>query len=42
MTRTQAVAAANGLFAVWTLATYLLEGRLGTFQRPDATTSRFV
>jgi hypothetical protein len=41
MTRAQAVAAAFGLFAVWTLATYLLEARLGTFLRPDAT-SRFV
>jgi hypothetical protein len=41
MTRAQAVAAAVGLFAVWTLATYLLEARLGTFLRPDATT-RFV
>jgi len=41
MTRAQAVAAAFGLFAVWTLATYLLEARLGTFLRPDATT-RFV
>jgi hypothetical protein len=42
MTRTQAVAAATGLLAVWTLATYLLEARLSTFLRPDATTSRFV
>ena len=41
MTRTQAVASAIGLFAAWTLATYLLEARLGTFLRPDAT-SRFV
>ena len=41
MTRTQAVAPAFGLFAVWTLATYLLEARFGTFLRPDATT-RFV
>ena len=41
MTRTQAVAVAFGLFAVWTLATYLLEARLGTFLKPDATT-RFV
>jgi hypothetical protein len=41
MTRTQAVAAAIGLFAVWMLATYLLEARPGTFLKPDAT-SRFV
>ena len=41
MTKTQAVASAIGLFAVWTLATYLLEARVGTFLRPDAT-SRFV
>jgi hypothetical protein len=38
VTRTQAVAAAFALFAVWTLATYLLEARLGTFLKPDATT----
>ena len=38
VTRTQAVVAAFGLFAVWTLATYLLEARLGTFLKPDATT----
>jgi hypothetical protein len=41
MTRTKAVAAAAGLFALWMLATYLLEGRVGTFLRPHAT-SRFV
>jgi hypothetical protein len=41
MTRAQAVAAAFGLLAVWTLATYLLEARMGTFLRPDAT-SRFI
>ena len=41
MTRTQAFASAIGLFAAWTLATYLLEARLGTFLKPDAT-SRFV
>jgi hypothetical protein len=41
MTRTQAVASAIGLFAVWMLATYLLEARVGTFLKPDAT-SRFV
>jgi hypothetical protein len=41
MTRTQAIAAAFGLFAVWTLATYVLEARVGTFLRPDAMT-RFV
>jgi membrane protease YdiL (CAAX protease family) len=41
MTRTQAVASATGLFAVWTLATYLLEARPGTFLKPDAT-SRFL
>ena len=41
MTRTQAVASAIGLFAVWMLMTYLLEARLGTFSQPD-TASRFV
>jgi hypothetical protein len=41
MTRAQAIAVAFGLFAIWTLATYLLEARVGTFLRPDATT-RFV
>jgi hypothetical protein len=41
MTRTQAVASAIGLFAVWMVMTYLLEARLGTFSQPD-TTSRFV
>jgi hypothetical protein len=41
MTRTQAIASAIGPFAVWMLATYLLEGRVGTFLKPDAT-SRFV
>jgi hypothetical protein len=42
MRNTQAVVAATGLLAIWTLATYLLEARLGTFLRPDAMTSRFV
>jgi hypothetical protein len=41
MRRTQAVASAIGLFALWMLATYLLEARPGTFLKPDAT-SRFV
>jgi hypothetical protein len=41
VTRTRAVASAIGLFAAWMLATYVLEGRLGTFSKPDAT-SRFV
>ena len=41
MTRAHAVGAAFGLFAVWTLATYLLEARVGTFLRPDPT-SRFM
>jgi hypothetical protein len=36
-----ALVSAIGLFAVWMLATYLLEARLGTFLRPD-TTTRFV
>jgi hypothetical protein len=39
--RTQAVASAIGVLAVWMLATYLLEARVGTFLRPDAT-NRFV
>jgi hypothetical protein len=41
MARTQAVAWAMGTFAVWMLATYLLEARVGTFLRPDAM-NRFV
>jgi hypothetical protein len=41
MTRAQAVVTALGLFGVWTLATYLLEARVGTFLRPDAT-NRFI
>ena len=41
MTRAQAIASAIGLFAVWMLATYLLEARVGTFLRPDPT-SRFI
>lgn len=41
MARTQAVASAIGIFAVWMLATYLLEARVGTFLRPD-TTNRFI
>jgi hypothetical protein len=41
MARTQAVASAIGFFALWMLATYLLEARVGTFLRPDAT-NRFV
>jgi hypothetical protein len=41
MTKLQAVASALGVFVIWTLATYLLEARVGTFRSPDAT-SRFV
>ena len=41
MSRIEVVASAIGLFGVWMLATYLLEARLGTFLKPDATT-RFV
>lgn len=41
MSRIEVVASAIGLFGVWLLATYLLEARLGTFLKPDATT-RFV
>jgi hypothetical protein len=41
MARTHAVVSAVGVFAVWMLATYLLEARVGTFLRPDAT-NRFV
>ena len=41
MAKTQAIAAAMGTFAVWMLATYLLEARVGTFLRPD-TMNRFV
>lgn len=41
MTGAQAAVTALGLFAVWTLATYLLEARVGTFLRPD-TTNRFI
>lgn len=41
MTGARAVVAALALVAVWTLATYLLEARLGTFLRPDVT-NRFI
>jgi hypothetical protein len=41
MARTKAVASALGVFSAWMLATYLLEARVGTFLRSDAT-SRFV
>jgi hypothetical protein len=34
--------ASLGLFLVWTLATYLLEGRLLTFHRPEAVLDRFI
>lgn len=37
-----AIAAALGLFAVWTLATWLLEGRIETLQRPDAAADRAI
>jgi hypothetical protein len=33
---------ALGLFAVWMAATWLLEGRIETFRRPDAVTDRLV
>jgi hypothetical protein len=41
MGRTPALASAIGVVAVWMLATYMLEARVGTFLRPD-TTNRFV
>jgi hypothetical protein len=37
-----AVIASIGIFFVWTLATYLLEGRLLTFHRPEAVADRFI
>jgi hypothetical protein len=37
-----AVVASLGVFLVWTLATYLLEGRLLTFRRPEAALDRFI
>lgn len=37
-----AVLLAIGLFFAWMLATYLLEGRLRTFLRPEAAGTRFV
>jgi hypothetical protein len=33
---------ALALYLLWVLLTYLLEGRLLTFQRPDATAARFL
>ena len=33
---------ASGLWVVWTLVTWLLEGRIGTFSRPDAVTDRLI
>jgi hypothetical protein len=36
------MAAAVILFMVWMLTTYLLEGRILTFQRPDAQTARLI
>lgn len=37
-----AVVISLGVFLVWTLATYLLEGRLLTFDRPEAVLNRFI
>jgi len=37
-----ALIASFGLFLVWTLATYLLEGRVLTLHRPEAIVGRFV
>lgn len=37
-----AVLYAFGLWAVWTLATWLLEGRIETFNRPDAVADRLI
>lgn len=38
----RAAGAAFGLWAVWTLATWLLEGRIETFLRPDAVADRLL
>lgn len=38
----KALAAAAGLFIVWSLATWLLEGRIETLLRPDAVADRLV
>jgi len=37
-----AVGLAAGLFGIWMLATYLLEGRIRTFLRPEAAAARLV
>jgi hypothetical protein len=42
MTKTFAVGWATVVFGVWMLATYLLEGRIRTLLRPDATATRFA
>lgn len=42
MTRKSSVTLAIALFAGWTLATFLLEGRLLTLQRPAATQARLL
>jgi hypothetical protein len=41
VTSASAILIAIGLFGTWTLATYLLEGRIRTFQRPEAAGARF-
>lgn len=40
VTARRALAAALGLFVVWTVATYVLEGRIETLLRPEATLDR--
>jgi hypothetical protein len=40
--RTKAVSLALGLFAVWTAATWFLEGRIDTLLRPDAVVDRLL
>lgn len=40
--RTRSVLFALGLYLSWTILTYLLEGRLQTFLRPDAMGARFT
>lgn len=42
MTQTVAVVLAGGLFGIWMGATYAMEGRIRTFQRPDASVARFA
>lgn len=41
-TRTRAIATVLGFWAIWTLATWWFEGRIGTFTRPEAVFDRLI